>query len=72
MRVNLKKIREELAKRCKAGPSSDYQELWLTMNNLLRDFETELRQRLELNNKVRGLLEISELIEEILGEEVSE
>jgi len=72
MRVNLKKIREELAKRCKAGPSSDYQELWLTMNNLLRDFETELRQRLELNDKVRGLLEISELIEEILGEEVSE
>ena len=68
MRVNLKKIREELAKRCKAGSSSDYQELWLTMNNLLRDFETELRQRLELNNKVRGLLEISELIEEILGE----
>jgi len=72
MRVNLKKIREELAKRCKAGPSSDYQELWLTMNNLLRDFETELRQRLELNDKVRGLLEISELIEEILGEEASE
>ena len=72
MRVNLKKIREELARRCKAGPSSDYQELWLTMNNLLRDFETELRQRLELNDKVRGLLEISELIEEILGEEVSE
>ena len=44
MKVNLKKIREELARRCKAGPSSNYQELWLTMNNLLRDFEAELRQ----------------------------
>lgn len=44
MRMNLKRIREELAKKCKAGPSSDYQDLWLTINNLLREFETELRQ----------------------------
>ena len=49
MKVNLKKIREELAKRCKAGPPSNYQDLWLTMNNLLRDFETELRQPVNLH-----------------------
>ena len=44
MRMNLKRICEELAKKCKAGSSSDYQDLWLTINNLLRNFETELRQ----------------------------
>lgn len=53
MRTNLKRIREELAKKCKAGPSSDYQDLWLTINNLLRNFEDELQQRLKhLDNKL--------------------
>jgi len=73
MRINLKRIREELAKRCKAGPLSDYQDLWLTMNNLLRDFETELRQQLEefryLGTSALGEIE---LLKEILGEEASE
>jgi len=79
MRVNLKKIREELAKKCKAGSSSDYQDLWLAINELLWGFEIELRRKLELLEKRMKLSYLTknqivfasaqvQLLKEILGE----
>ena len=82
MKVNLKKIREELRKRLKAGPPSDYQDLWITMHDLLVDFETELRKELEENQRLANLETSPEvnrvyhsakvaLLKAILGEETS-
>ena len=79
MRVNFKKIREELAKKCKAGPSGDYQDLWLAINELLWGFEIELRRKLELLEKRMKLSYLTknqivfasaqvQLLKEILGE----
>ena len=82
MKVNLKKIREELRRRLKAGPPSDYQNLWITMHGLLVDFEAELRRELEENHRLANLESSPEvnrvyhsakvaILKEILGEEDS-
>jgi len=79
VKVNLKKMREELRRRLKAGPPSDYQDLWITMHDLLVDFEAELREIREFYHKLEmrdpddyAAQEIVSICDKILGEEASE
>jgi len=81
MKVNLRVIFMELAKRCKAGKPSDYQELWKTIHDLLHDLETNLLTTLREDIVKLTALELSngsprtkaklrariELLEKILG-----
>ena len=78
MKANLKKIRQELMKRCKAGPPSDYQDLWKTLHDLLKDFEAEIREIREFYHRFElrdpddwAAQEIVSICDKILGEEVS-
>ena len=80
MKVNLMRIFQELRKKCKAGPPSDYQDLWRTLYDLLKDFEAELREELEKNQHFANLETSPEvnrlyhrakvsILKEILGED---
>ena len=77
MKSSLRSLREILISKAKAGPPSDYQNLWYAIKDEIEGMEKEIRSRLawltpDMDKTMMSCRDFRRFMEEILGDKIAE